>query len=404
MRIKTYQDLLATYTDDNNPTTASESRRKAQILRKTIDGEVIRTHFQGIRRVVKPSQTSSVSKILVPRVGDDGISPADNYRLLQETDPQQDLIWETVVDRDEMEKHILTYDRDSFRAAAESPLGHGLIYDALTFSGISPASSSLLSGEFPEEWHGNDEVMCEFLASFTIPERVRKKGDIPSIISEDDIRRGFGTWKESTSTSPSGRHLGHYKAIVQDPTLLRCLTQFMNIVIQSGISVPRWSNAITVLLEKDPGQQPRIHRLRIIHLFEADLIFFLKLQWGRRLVHRAVDLNLLHEGQYGSTPLQTALDPIMLTQLTVDLCQALKHDLARFDNDASACYDKIIVALGMLAARKCGMPSNAIRTHAEALEFMKYQVKSSLVDTRGYPVADLRLPDSRSYEFRPHHW
>ena len=263
--------LLATYTDDTNPTTAPEPRRKAQIVRKTIDGEVNRTHFQGIWRVVKPSQTSSVSKILVPRVGDVGISPADNYCLLQETEPQ-DLIWETVVDREEMEKHILTYNRDSFRAAAESPLGHGLIYDALTFSGISPASSSLLSGEFPEEWHGNDEVMREFLASFTIPERVRKKGDIPSIISEDDIRRGFGTWKESTATSPSGRHLGHNKAIVQDPTLLRCLTQFMNIVIQSGISVPRWSNAITVLLEKDPGQ-PRIHRLRIIHLFEADLNF-----------------------------------------------------------------------------------------------------------------------------------
>ena len=66
----------------------------------------------------------------------------------------------------------------------------------------------------------------------------------------------------------------------------------------------------------------------------------------------------------------------MLTQLTTDLCHVLKHDMARFDNDASACYDRIIVALGMLAARKCGMPSNAIRTHAEALEFMKYQVKT----------------------------
>lgn len=123
-----------------------------------------------------------------------------------------------------MEKHILTYNMDSFRAAAESPLGHGVIYNALTFSGISPASSSLLSGEFPAEWHGDDEVMREFLASFTIPERVGQKGEISSLISEDDIRKGFGTWKESTSTSPSGRHLGHYKAIVQDPILLRGLT------------------------------------------------------------------------------------------------------------------------------------------------------------------------------------
>ena len=70
------------------------------------------------------------------------------------------------------------------------------------------------------------------------------------------------------------------------------------------------------------------------------------------------------------------MDPIMLTQLTADLCRILKHNLARFDNDASACYDRIIVALGMLAARRCGMPHNAIKLHAEALQFMQYTVKT----------------------------
>ena len=62
-----------------------------------------------------------------------------------------------------------------------------------------------------------------------------------------------------------------------------------------------------------------------------------------------------------------ALDPIMLTQLTTDLSQVLKHEFARVDNDVSSCYDRIIVALGMMAARKCGMPLNAIRMHADAL-------------------------------------
>ena len=71
-----------------------------------------------------------------------------------------------------------------------------------------------------------------------------------------------------------------------------------------------------------------------------------------------------------------ALDPIMLTQPTTDLSRVLKHDLARFDNDASSCYDRIIVALGMLAARKCGMPTCAIQTHADALTFMWYTVKT----------------------------
>jgi hypothetical protein len=149
----------------------------------------------------------------------------------------------------------------------------------------------------------------------------------------------------------------------------------MNIAVQSGVSIPRWSNAVNVLIEKDPGK-PRLNRLRIIHLFEADFNFFLKLQWGHRLVRRSLKMNLLHDGQHGSVPGRTSLDPIMLTQLTTDLSRILKHDFARFDNDASACYDRIIIALAMLAARKCGMPNHAIRVHADALQFMKYVVKT----------------------------
>ena len=57
----------------------------------------------------------------------------------------------------------------------------------------------------------------------------------------------------------------------------------MQVVTQSGLAVSRWSNATNVLIEKDAGS-PQINRLRIIHLFEADFNFFLKLQWGKRLI------------------------------------------------------------------------------------------------------------------------
>ena len=70
------------------------------------------------------------------------------------------------------------------------------------------------------------------------------------------------------------------------------------------------------------------------------------------------------------------MDPIMLNQLSSDLCRILKINYARFDNDASACFDRIIVALGMLAARRCGMPKEAVSTHAKSLELMKYTVKT----------------------------
>lgn len=104
--------------------------------------------------------------------------------------------------------------------------------------------------------------------------------------------------------------------------------------------------------------------------------FSLKRMCGHRLVRRAVDLNLLHSCQHGSVPGHTSMDVIMLTQLSIDLCRISKQNLARFDNDASACcFNRIIVPLAMMAARRCGMPCNAVSMHAEALQFMRYTVK-----------------------------
>ena len=45
------------------------------------------------------------------------------------------------------------------------------------------------------------------------------------------------------------------------------------------------------------------------------------------------------------------------------------------DNDATWCYDRIIVSLGMIACHRLGMPSSAIRTQAESLRLMRYAIK-----------------------------
>ena len=341
-----------------------------------MDDEVIRTKFRDIRRVVKQTAVSSLSRVLIPRLQDptDPHSSDDLYTLLQSRDAD-DIVWETIAERDEIERHLTEYNWASFRAASESPCGHGVIHDANSFSSLSPASMNLLEGEIPQEWHQDDEALKAFLASFAIPDKVKQAGEITTEISAEDVLYGFKNWRETTTTSPSGQHLGHYQSLIQNPVLLSCFVKLMNIAIQNGIAIHRWSRAINVMIEKDIGQ-PKMNRPRIIHLFEADLNLFLKLQWGFRLVRRALDFGLLHDGQHGSIPRRTALAPIVLTQLTTDLCCILKHNFARFDNNASACYVRIIVALAMLAARKCGMPPHAVRSHSDALLFMQYAVKT----------------------------
>ena len=125
--------------------------------------------------------------------------------------------------REEVEHHLLNYNKASFRAASASPCGHGTILKELTFSTLSPAGEDLLNGRFPEAWCTQDELLFEFLKSFATNQSAEKIHPISSSITTEDVRRGFGRWRETTSTSPSGRHLGHYKAIIQDDTLVDCL-------------------------------------------------------------------------------------------------------------------------------------------------------------------------------------
>ena len=56
--------------------------------------------------------------------------------------------------------------------------------------------------------------------------------------------------------------------------------------VQFGFAPTRWAQALQTMLPKDKGT-PKVTRLRVIQLFEADYNFLLRIIWGRRLVWNA---------------------------------------------------------------------------------------------------------------------
>jgi hypothetical protein len=49
-----------------------------------------------------------------------------------------------------------------------------------------------------------------------------------------------------------------------------------------GITLDRWHNSITPMIEKQP-ECPRINKLRVIHLYEADYNLLLKIYMGKTI-------------------------------------------------------------------------------------------------------------------------
>lgn len=227
-RIQSYEELLQQYEADTDPITKSESQKRAKIVSWTIQGEACRSMYGKIRQIIQNKEYSSVSQIQIPRPETNAspTEPGHLHTVLQHTDPSQ-LIWDTVITRDDIEAHLLSFNREAFRAAAESPCGSGVIHNALTFSSLSDEAEQCLKGVIPESWYGDRELLREFLASFQIPNSLLDSGPIRLDISTNDIIRGFKSWQETTNTSPSGRHLGHYKALIMDPILLECFCKFL---------------------------------------------------------------------------------------------------------------------------------------------------------------------------------
>ena len=109
------------------------------------------------------------------------------------------------------------------------------------------------------------------------------------------------------------------------------------------------------MLEKDPGD-PKIHRLRVIHIYEDDYNLFLSIQW-LTLMHSAEDQHLLNEGQYGYWPHRNAHDPVFLEEMQFERDMPSKQETLgyKFDNDATSCYDRILPNMASIACRKFGL-------------------------------------------------
>jgi hypothetical protein len=113
-----------------------------------------------------------------------------------------------------------------------------------------------------------------------------------------------------------------------------------------------WHRVATIMIQKDP-QSSKIHRVRVIHLYEADLNLLLGVKW-RSLIHHCIDSHLLNPGQSGGLPGRDAMTPIFLEELQWETTIASRRSLLRMDFDASSCYDRIIPSIASLAARSFG--------------------------------------------------
>jgi hypothetical protein len=201
---------------------------------------------------------------------------------------------EVLLEVDKIHKAILERNQNHFHQADETLFAGGaentVLYNLLGYTGMSKVAKDVVKGTFLEKYGDKlgdilpetEQVICEL----AMPEEITVLGKkIDCKILEEAFISKFKGWKESTSTSLSGQHLGHYKAIVtdldlkkQDPekshlcewqtNFVSALVKLLNIPLKYGFAPKQWCISLMVMIEKDPGN-PGIKQLHVIHHYPS---------------------------------------------------------------------------------------------------------------------------------------
>jgi hypothetical protein len=341
--------------------------------------------YRKVKAVRGKHNKSSFTSIEVPSTWPSAHTETENLQDLP--NPKEATNWKTIDLPDEIVYYLLTRNRLHFGQAQGTPFTTPQFTREIDWQASTDSSELILRGEYTSnELTDIQELLLKHCKSSDLDA-------LSPFITEDEFISKFRSWNERTSTSPSGLHLGHYKALVarndidlttdegmaienQRKELIHAHTAMLNYSLRHSYSYDRWKNVVNVMIEKEPGNS-KIHRLRVIHIYEADYNFLLQAKW-RALIQHAEANHTLHPGQYGGRSGRDAKILVFIEELKTEICYASRKSLINFDNDAASCYDRIIPALASLLGRKFGMHRNVIFVHATTLEETKYKLKTSM--------------------------
>jgi hypothetical protein len=127
------------------------------------------------------------------------------------------------------------------------------------------------------------------------------------------------------------------------------------------------------LLEKIPGI-PRIEKLRVIHLYEADWSLIQKFFVAFKINKIATKNKTVPIEQAGGRPGRSAIELAAIRMITYETIRLQRLSGAVVYNDAKACFDRVIENLSNLALMKQGLPPEIAKLHAQTFHQTQYQI------------------------------
>jgi hypothetical protein len=186
---------------------------------------------------------------------------------------------------------------------------------------------------------------------------------VTGVISREPWQQRWKKVKEDTSSSQSGLPFGHYIAGADCDYISQFHALRVSLALKKGIALERWSNGLSVMLEKMFGVR-LVSKLRAILLMEVDFNAMNKEVYGVRMLDMARKYKLMPEEIF-SKKNRTADNGGLAKTLFYDIAQQTRSLAAIASVDASNCYDRIAHAMASLIFQSFGVEDTAIAAMLE---------------------------------------
>jgi hypothetical protein len=169
---------------------------KSQTVQNLLKREQNRQDFHKIRRVFKPGKGKGLTTLKIP-------------------DPDNPGEWKTITIPTEYESKLIVRNIGHFGQAKDTPFASEPLKSMLGYEGTSIIATNLIFDRTrPPEFENLPDHVKDIINKLSDGQRIKP---ITNTITFEEFCSGFRVWNERTTTSPSNRHLGHYKLLLRLP-------------------------------------------------------------------------------------------------------------------------------------------------------------------------------------------
>lgn len=278
--------------------------------------------------------------------------------------------------------------RTRFYGSESAPICRGRMRGEFGYKANTEAAEQVLRGTyaFPSGIHeGTNNILeeCSRLRDM-IP-----KDSISSVYSPKIFQNSWSGVNERISSSPSSRHFGHYMVAAKSDLLSHLHALIVTTANKHGITLERWRNGMTCMLEKKPGVA-LIEKLRAIVLLEADYNKAIKEMFGMRMLNSAREHGLMPEEIFSERG-RTSDDGALAKVFVYDISRQARVPASIASADAQNCYDSMAHAIASIVFQALGVPICAIESMLETIENMKYFLRTAYGDSKRFAGSRIQI-------------